>query len=167
MCCHDSNWSGWGLLMREVKMPINKSRLTTTVSMLHECCRLLWMTPSRWEHMVGVWPRWTCCTVVDASVFRRHFGILRRSIWCINHNISDCRCDMLIDHPWNMNVTAAAARLRGVMLILLCDLVWSVWPTCTIWGGAQVLASFGCKIHTWRSCRSFWGRSNSGLWGTK
>ena len=81
----------------------NQFSLTTAVSMLHECRRLLWMTPSRWEHIVGVWPGWTCCTVVDASVFRRHCRILRRSIWCINHNISDCRCDMQIVLPPKMN----------------------------------------------------------------
>lgn len=71
--CHHCNRSPRCLLMREVKMTIHISRLTATVSMLHECRRLVWMT-ARWRvYMVGMWS-WGAARAV---VFRCQFRVLR------------------------------------------------------------------------------------------
>ena len=146
MCCHDSDRSGWSLLVREVKMSINVPRLAATVSMIDEWCRLLRMATSRWVHMMCVWARGTVWTVVHTSMFSWHFRVLGCRVWCVYHNISHCWGDVLIHHSWNVNFMATAAGLRTVMLILMRDFV-SVWPACTIGRVTQFVTSLSSKIH--------------------
>lgn len=147
MCCHNSYWSCRSLLVREVKMSVNIPRLAATVSMLHECRRLLWMAPSRGVHMVGMWSRRTCWTVVNTAVLRSHFRVWRCRIWRIDHDICHCWRNMLIDHPRDVNFVAAAALRTVTVFILRSSFVGGVRSTRTVCRAAGLWSSFSRKIH--------------------
>ena len=139
MCCHHSDRSWRSLLVREVEMSINIPRLTTTVSMLHEGCTLLWMAPSWGVYMVCVRPWRTRWTVMDTTVLGRHFRVLRRRAWCVNHDTVHCWGNVLIHHTRNMNFTTAAAWLSIALLTLWCDFLFS---TGTVGGATWFLSTF-------------------------
>ena len=146
MCCHDSYWSRRILLVREMKMSIQIPRLTAAVSMLHECRSLLRMASCWRVDMVSMRPRGTSWTVMDTTMLGRHFGVLRRGVWCVNHNTGCWWCNVLVNHTRDVNVPTATTGLCTVMFALLWDFVRRMCHTHTAITTTRLLRT----ISRWR-----------------
>lgn len=166
--CHDCNRSWWSLLMRKMKMSINISWLTATVSVIHEWS-LLGMTIGWWVHMMGMWSRGTAWAVVYSSMLGCGFGVLGWGTGCINHDICYSWRDMLVDHSWDMYFTATAAVLRRAcnVFALLREFVRSMCSTCTVGCAAGFMSSFTINIHIYSFCWTFYWWWYSHLWTKK